>query len=129
MREQRKIVRWYDLMAKSFEAMALEEKIAFLLWDADRPSGMRTSDWPGWIKYIGPRRPIQSAPWEPRENLDPALRTAVFARDGKVCAACRSVDDITIDHVQPVAKGGTDDLTNLQPLCRSCNSRKGSRWP
>lgn len=34
-----------------------------------------------------------------------------------------------VDHVQPVAKGGTDDLVNLQPLQWQNNRGKGDRWP
>lgn len=129
MNKQRALLRWYDLMAECFKRMPWEAQIAFLLWDANRSSGVRTSDWPGWINYIGPRRQIPPAPWESKENLAPAVRAAVFARDGKVCRDCGSVEDITIDHVRPVARGGNDELTNLQVLCRACNSRKGARWP
>lgn len=32
-----------------------------------------------------------------------------------------------IDHVVPYSRGGGDDLTNLQPLCRTCNTSKGNR--
>jgi 5-methylcytosine-specific restriction endonuclease McrA len=31
------------------------------------------------------------------------------------------------DHVIPVSRGGTDDLTNLRPACAPCNNRKGNR--
>lgn len=34
-----------------------------------------------------------------------------------------------IDHVKPVAKGGTDDLQNLQPLHWRNNRGKGDNWP
>lgn len=34
-----------------------------------------------------------------------------------------------VDHIKPVAKGGTDDLSNLQPLQWDNNRRKGDTYP
>jgi hypothetical protein len=34
-----------------------------------------------------------------------------------------------IDHIQPVAQGGTDDVANLQPLFWENNRRKADHWP
>lgn len=34
-----------------------------------------------------------------------------------------------VDHIKPVAKGGTDDLSNLQPLQWDDNRRKGDTYP
>ncbi len=43
------------------------------------------------------------------------------------CAECDDLEDLTIDHIKPLSKGGTDDVANLRFLCRSCNSTKGDR--
>lgn len=55
------------------------------------------------------------------------LSTIVFQRDGRLCAFCGSVARLTIDHIIPLARGGDNELENLQVLCQSCNSRKGTR--
>lgn len=34
-----------------------------------------------------------------------------------------------VDHVKPVAKGGTNDISNIQILCATCNQVKGSKYP
>ncbi|WP_305768861.1 HNH endonuclease [Candidatus Epulonipiscium viviparus] len=46
------------------------------------------------------------------------------------CVQCKNTfdkADIEIDHIIPKRKGGTDDLWNLQCMCRSCNRSKGAR--
>ncbi len=51
------------------------------------------------------------------------------AQDG-YCKGCRehfAVQNLTIDHIIPRAKGGTDHVENLQLLCGHCNSLKGDR--
>lgn len=40
------------------------------------------------------------------------------------CARCDAGENLTRDHVIPLSKGGSNDWTNLQPLCHLCNSTK-----
>jgi 5-methylcytosine-specific restriction endonuclease McrA len=43
------------------------------------------------------------------------------------CACCGKRRKLTVDHIVPLARGGSNGPTNLQMLCVSCNSSKGSR--
>ena len=44
---------------------------------------------------------------------------------GHRCLACGEQKPLTRDHVVPVFKGGTDNISNIQPLCKACNTAKG----
>ncbi|KKN63601.1 hypothetical protein LCGC14_0500500 [marine sediment metagenome] len=43
------------------------------------------------------------------------------------CVACGKKRKLTVDHVLPIIMGGDSYLTNLQPLCDSCNKSKGPK--
>ncbi len=40
------------------------------------------------------------------------------------CLACGLEGESTVDHVVPVFKGGSGSISNIQPLCGPCNSKK-----
>lgn len=68
---------------------------------------------------MGERRPISKR-----------LRFEVFKRDHFMCQYCgRKSPDIIleVDHIKPIAEGGTNDFTNLITSCRDCNRGKGKR--
>lgn len=47
-------------------------------------------------------------------------------RYGNRCLACGQVLELlTRDHIVPVSQGGSSHISNIQPLCRPCNSLKG----
>jgi 5-methylcytosine-specific restriction protein A len=41
------------------------------------------------------------------------------------CGKKLTIKQISIDHMTPVARGGSWELSNLEVLCKSCNFRKG----
>lgn len=43
------------------------------------------------------------------------------------CLRCTRRRKLTADHVIPISKGGTSWITNIQPLCGTCNRRKGTK--
>lgn len=43
------------------------------------------------------------------------------------CLCCDTTEDLTLDHIVPLAEGGAHSIENCQILCRSCNSRKGTQ--
>jgi len=44
------------------------------------------------------------------------------------CIYCGSKQDIQIDHVVPLAKGGRHSIGNLAPACKPCNVRKSAKF-
>ncbi len=46
---------------------------------------------------------------------------------GNRCLCCGTVGKVEADHVIPLDRGGSDDIANIQSLCRSCNASKGTQ--
>jgi len=65
---------------------------------------------------------------EPLPGNWKSLCRAVKARDRGVCRKCkRPAPNGQTDHIINRARGGTNDLSNLQWLCRGCHSVK-TKW-
>ena len=44
---------------------------------------------------------------------------------GEECANCNITENLVVDHILPIAKGGLSEVKNLQLLCAECNRIKG----
>lgn len=65
-----------------------------------------------------------------RKSISKKLRFEVFKRDGFTCQYCgRMAPDVVleVDHINPVANGGDNDILNLVTSCIDCNRGKGKR--
>lgn len=64
-----------------------------------------------------------------RNYIGRKKRTTVIQRAGERCEYCRSMmkyrsHSFAIEHILPIALGGTDDINNLALSCGACNSHK-----
>jgi 5-methylcytosine-specific restriction endonuclease McrA len=68
-----------------------------------------------------------------RKNVSPKVRYSVLARDGFTCRYCGARADtgaqLVVDHIIPVARGGSNDPANLITACQPCNAGKSDRTP
>ena len=65
-----------------------------------------------------------------RHNIPERTRREVIAHDGSWCYLCGSdvlMGGLHLDHIIPVARGGTNDASNLAVSCADCNMAKGDR--
>lgn len=40
------------------------------------------------------------------------------------CANCGSTNNLEVDHIVPLSRGGTNDIDNLRILCKSCHRKR-----
>lgn len=67
--------------------------------------------------------------YQPRERFS---RRYLYDRLGGRCQICGSkekIHDMSIEHILPRSKHGTDDAFNITMTCRECNSCKSSDYP
>lgn len=63
----------------------------------------------------------------PRINIPKSVRDYVLQRNNYQCQSCgkqTTTAQLNIDHIIPLAKGGTNDISNLQVLCSRYNQKK-----
>lgn len=63
-----------------------------------------------------------------KKKIGMKLRLEVYERDGFKCVICGVQKNLTLDHIKPEILGGESTLENLQTMCKSCNSSKGTQY-
>jgi hypothetical protein len=60
-------------------------------------------------------------------NYTPGEWKDLCSKYNNKCLCCGKSKKLTPDHVIPLSAGGTNNIENIQPLCLSCNCRKGTK--
>ncbi|MEM7062951.1 MAG: HNH endonuclease [Cyanobacteria bacterium P01_B01_bin.77] len=65
----------------------------------------------------------------PESRIPAKLRESVAERARRCCEYCRaqerySPDSFSVEHIIPLSKGGSSELSNLAFACQGCNNRK-----
>jgi len=79
----------------------------------------------GEFYKLSPENPIRK-----RRKVSNGLRYKILKRDSFCCILCGASgrdDELQVDHIIPIAKGGNNSEENLRTLCRRCNSGKYDR--
>lgn len=117
----------YDTCSCGKEKQKLAKKCR-TCWRVSVPSGALSPFYKGGYQRKLLNNKIAS---KRRQNMEgshsEAEWVALKAKVGNICVCCKKPESELVlrkDHIIPVTKGGTDYISNIQPLCDSCNSRK-----
>ena len=67
-------------------------------------------------------------PQRKREYIPDEVKEMVWQRDAGQCRNCGAKDNLQYDHIIPHSEGGSNEITNLQILCRNCNLKKSNKY-
>jgi 5-methylcytosine-specific restriction endonuclease McrA len=85
-----------------------------------------------WDRKNREKRRINSHNWRARKKSNGGSFTLaeweiLKKQYGNRCPACRRIEPnikLTMDHVIPLSRGGSNNIENIQPLCMRCNDTK-----
>lgn len=97
--------------------------------------GIRNYFWKGGISSMPGYRAVMEQNRKARQRENGGAHTVgewenLKAQYNWTCPACKRSETeivLTIDHIIPIVKGGSNNIENIQPLCISCNSKKSTK--
>ena len=125
--------KWRENLSKAHLGHKLNEKQRqILLFNA---TGSKNNNWKGGVSKDPAYVAWSKNRWHHRNRSAPGSHTNGEWEDLKAkydwqCPACkRREPEIKLgeDHIVPLSKGGSNNIENIQPLCRSCNCRKQTK--
>lgn len=105
------------------KASAIDDLVAAGLWVLEDGDRIRVVGEAAAV-VMGGKPSTVRALWD---RMRDAVAPVIFARDGRTCRYCGATDDLQIDHVCPLSRGGTNDPDNLAVACRPCNRSKHAK--
>ncbi len=117
-----------ERLAPYFKTHRAENLERVLIWQAEHPEKPRE-----YKRKHKKAHPEEMLAYKRRRNARIAENGGHYTREEWVelcvrfdnrCVCCGEKKLLEPDHVVPVAKGGSSDISNIQPLCARCNVLK-----
>jgi 5-methylcytosine-specific restriction endonuclease McrA len=105
--------------------LAYQQTEAFTVEVQVQQEAERAKRRPAWC--AGQRAYRRRYPYAARLRYQAAKhRNELRARQNDRCASCACILDshYEVDHIKPIARGGTSEIGNLRVCCQSCNRRR-----
>lgn len=121
------------LLGAAYQADAHTEEVMLSVWDREarirqQRTRVRNREWVAanperHAHNVATRRARKAGNGGSHTLQEWREKCELFAN---LCAYCGEARPLTRDHKIPLVRGGTDDISNIVPACRPCNSRKGT---
>lgn len=99
------------------------DKVTVLDWYDDWV--VRSASWETRVPSVIMLKEMMRRRRQPRFS-----KTNVYIRDLYTCQYCNTLqprNNLTLDHVLPISKGGKTQWENIVAACSPCNARKGNK--